>query len=635
MDRNTGIGLLLMLLLVVGYSYFATPSAEEQAEQARIEQARQDSLAQANEVIESQTTEIQRNDVQETFDPVRDSIRQVMLQEERASKFGIFAASGSGNEEIVSLSNGQLQVDVNTKGGLFESAVILDEFRYPQTEQVPVHLWNEEMSEMNLFLNTTSKGIVNTDDLYFTIQSQKETDSGKELRLRLNTNDPESYVEYIYTLANEGYEVKFDLFMQGMDRHLNFSTGNVLDWKAAGNANEKGIEWERQHSSVFFREEGGDRDYLGEAKEKEEEFEEELTWMAFKQNYFSALVINEEGFGKDAFIKSYPPEDEEEISVNMFYEARLPLDMEASSQSTTSLRFYFGPNEIKKLKALEVHDTDRLIDYGWWIFGWVNRNMIRPTFDWLSGFISRGGVVILVLTFLIKLLLFPITWKNFLSSAKMRVLKPEIDALNEKYKDDQMGKQQAQMALYRETGVSPLAGCLPTLLQIPILYAMFRFFPAQFSLRGESFLWADDLGAYDAIFNLPFEIPFYGDHVSGFTLLMATSTFFYTRMNSANMPTQTQPGMPNMKLIMNIFPFMMLFFFNRYAAGLSLYYFVANLMSIGQMLAIKKFFIDEEKIRAKIDANKKKPKKESGFQKRLQDMYKLQQEQQKNQKKGK
>ena len=634
MDRNTGIGLLLMLLLVVGYSYLAAPSAEEQAEQARIEQAIQDSLAQANKAIESQVSETKAMDIQETSDPVRDSIRQVMLQEERASKFGIFAASGSGNEEIVTLSNGQLQVDINTKGGLFESAVILDEFRYPQTELAPIHLWNEEMSAMNLFLNTTSKGIVNTGDLYFSIQSQKETDAGKELRLRLNTNDPQSYIEYIYSLANDGYEVKFDLFMQGMDRHLNFSTGNVLDWKAAGNANEKGIEWERQHSSVFFLEEGRDRDYLGEAKENEEKLEEELTWMAFKQNYFSALVINEEGFGKDSFIKSYPPEDEENVSVNMFYKARLPLEMPAASQSTTSLRFYFGPNEIKNLKALEVHDTDRLIDYGWWIFGWVNRNMIRPTFDWLSGFISSSGVVILVLTFLIKLLLFPITWKNFLSSAKMRVLKPEIDALNEKYKDDQMGKQQAQMALYRETGVSPLAGCLPTLLQIPILYAMFRFFPAQFGLRGESFLWADDLGAYDAIFNLPFEIPFYGEHVSGFTLLMATSTFFYTRMNSANMPTQTQPGMPNMKLIMNIFPFMMLFFFNRYAAGLSLYYFVANLMSIGQMLAIKKFFIDETKIRAKIDANKKKPKKESGFQKRLQEMYKLQ-EQQKKQKKSK
>jgi YidC/Oxa1 family membrane protein insertase len=236
-----------------------------------------------------------------------------------------------------------------------------------------------------------------------------------------------------------------------------------------------------------------------------------------------------------------------------------------------------------------------------------------------------AGIIILIITFIIKLCLSPITFKNFKSSAKMKVLRPEIDALTEKHGDDAMGKQQATMALYRQTGVNPLAGCIPGLLQMPILYAMFRFFPANIDMRGQSFLWADDLGAFDSIFDLPFSIPFYGAHVSGFTILMSASTFFYMRMTMATQPPQPQqPGMPNMKVIQQMFPFMMLFFFNRFASGLSLYYLAANLISIVQMLAIKTFLIDEDKIREKIEDNKSKPKKKSGFQARLEQMQKEQ-----------
>jgi YidC/Oxa1 family membrane protein insertase len=255
----------------------------------------------------------------------------------------------------------------------------------------------------------------------------------------------------------------------------------------------------------------------------------------------------------------------------------------------------------------------------------VNRNAILPLYQFLSQHFVSAGIIILIITLIIKLALTPITWKNFMSSAKMRVLRPEIDALTEKHGDDAMGKQQATMALYRQTGVNPLAGCLPGLLQMPILYAMFRFFPANIDMRGQSFLWADDLGAFDSILDLPFSIPFYGAHVSGFTILMAASTFFYMRMTMANQPPQPQqPGMPNMKVIQQMFPFMMLFFFNRFASGLSLYYLAANIISMGQMLAIKAFLIDEDKIRAKIEENKAKPKKKSGFQERLEQMQKEQ-----------
>ncbi|MGB0425039.1 MAG: membrane protein insertase YidC, partial [Flavobacteriales bacterium] len=334
---------------------------------------------------------------QQPFDSVADSIRKVLEAEQMNSKFGVFSAASSGDQQFFELENEHLKVAINSKGGWFHTAQLKDHFKYPQTEKIPVDLWNEELSSMQLWLNTASKGVLNTDELYFAIVDQKDVENGQQLTMRLNTSDPESHIDYVYTLEDGGYTVNVDMVFFGMDRHLNFTSGNRLEWKAAGLANEKGIEWERQHSSVFFREEGKDRDYLGEAKEDDEVVEDELTWMSFKQNYFSALIINEEGFGKGASIKSYPPEDEDDVSTNMFYEANLPLNLTPASTSTSSLEFYFGPNDIVELNKLEVPEVSRIIDYGWWIFGWVNRNLIRPVFNWLSTFIGSAGIVILVL----------------------------------------------------------------------------------------------------------------------------------------------------------------------------------------------------------------------------------------------
>jgi YidC/Oxa1 family membrane protein insertase len=310
----------------------------------------------------------------------------------------------------------------------------------------------------------------------------------------------------------------------------------------------------------------------------------------------------------------------------MRYHAELPFQPQRlGTTAASNFRFYLGPNEQTALEALQLEEADRIIDYGWWIFGWVNRNAILPLYNFLASSIGSVGLIVLVITLIIKLALSPITWKNFMSSAKMRVLRPEIDEINAQHEDDPMARQQATMALYRQTGVNPLAGCVPALLQMPILYAMFRFFPSNIGMRGESFLWADDLGAYDSVFDLPFSIPFYGAHISGFTFLMAISTFFYMRLTMANQPPQPQqPGMPNMKVIQQIFPFMMLFFFNQFASGLSLYYLTANVISMGQMLLIKEFLIDEDKIREKIEANKAKPRKKSSFQERLEQMQKEQ-----------
>jgi len=299
-------------------------------------------------------------------------------------------------------------------------------------------------------------------------------------------------------------------------------------------------------------------------------------------------------------------------------------------REVADLKFYFGPNDASQLATTGWGEISRVIDFGWWIFGWINRNLIFPFYGLLAKYIGSAGLIVLIMTLCIKTMLSPITWKNYLSSAKMRLLKPDIEEINAQFpdQDDAVQRQQATMKLYRDSGVNPLAGCLPQLIQMPLLYAMFRFFPANIELRGKSFLWADDLGAYDSILDLPFEIPFYGAHVSGFTLLMAASMFFYMGQTMSQQAAPTQPGMPDMRIMAKVMPFFMLFFFNKFASGLSLYYFIANLVTIGQVSAVKRFFIDEDKIREKIKSKQAAPKpekKKSGFAERLEAMQKEQQ----------
>ena len=405
-----------------------------------------------------------------------------------------------------------------------------------------------------------------------------------------------------------------------------------FQWQADGRHNEKGLEWERQRSSIYYREQGRGRDYLYEGRDDDTEIEDPVEWVAFKQNYFSAIVGSDVGFNSGK-LRSLPPVDEADTTINMRFGMDVTLPTaDIDGREIANVKFYFGPNMTSAASSTTGWgEIGRVIDFGWWIFGWINRNLIFPTYTLLAGYIGSAGLIVLVMTLLIKSVLFPITWKNYLSSAKMKVLKPDIQEINDKFPDqeDAMQRQQETMKLYRESGVNPLAGCIPQLIQAPLLYAMFRFFPANIELRGKSFLWADDLAAYDSILNLPFEIPFYGAHVSGFTLLMAGSMFFYMNQNMAQQAAPTQPGMPDMRIMMRIMPLFMLFFFNKYASGLSLYYFMANVVTIGQVRAVKKLFIDEDKIREKIKAKQAAPKEEKkkgGFAQRLETM---QQEQQK------
>jgi YidC/Oxa1 family membrane protein insertase len=624
-DRNTVIGLGLMILLVIGFSWYNTPSPEEQKQMRE-----SDSLARAEETKRMRYEDSLRlaNQKMQTIPDslLKDSAYMAMQNKSNQDRYGIFASSASGKEQRIEMLNNKMRLVFSTRGGMIREVKLLDgHVRY--WDKQPVLLWDDTLSYMGLNFQYPGVGSFQTNQFVFEPSSDRvdATKQTQELVMRMRTLDPAKYLELIYEITPDDYAVKCKINWVGMGDVIASSGSPVkFEWNIAGLANEKGIAAERSKSSVYFKPVNNDRDYLSESKSDQKKSEDALQWVAFKQDYFTAGVIAEQQFAQGTEMMVVVPE-EKDYAHNKYYNVVAPLAMNGSS---TAMRFYFGPNDYKILSAQPAEDFDRIIDYGWSIIGMVNKYLVRPLFWFLSSFIGSFGLIILIVTLVIKTVLFPVTWKNFLSSAKMRVLKPEMDEINKKYENkDAVEKQQATMALYRQTGVNPFAGCIPVLIQMPILYAMFRFFPAEIVLRGKSFLWADDLAAYDSIFNLGFDIPFYGSHVSGFTLLMCASTFVYTRMSMGAQPQMTQqPGMPNMKVMMNLFTFMMVFFFNSMPSGLSMYYFTANVISIGQMWVIKNYIIDEDAIRAKIEANKKKPKKQGGFAKRLEEMQKAQQD---------
>ncbi len=591
MDRNTLTGLLLMMALLFGYQWYISPTDEEIAAweaQQEAEAASQDSLALA--ALEQERAELaSMQALQSESSLAADTAQTEALNAELQRRYGIFGSAVAGRDRDVVMENDNVRVVFNTRGGMPVEATLTDGYtRYGSDE--PVSLWARDLSGMNVSWEVPGVGRVGFQDLHFRPISEASSQLVMEATLGSGMA-----IRLVHKL--EGYQVKTDVSFTGVE---NATAGNrVFTWNAVGQRNEKGLAWERQHSAIYYLELGEERDYLSDGQEDDEVLEESLSWLSFKQNYFSALVSSPQPFAPGAKLANVMPADD--TTYVMGYAAELPYDGQP-------LHFYFGPNDLASLETTGLTEVGRIIDYGWWIFGWVNRNLILPVYGFIAQYIGNLGLIVLILTLVIKSVLFPITWKNFMSSAKMRVLRPELDVINEKHKEDAMQRQQETMELYRKTGVNPMAGCLPGLLQMPILYAMFRFFPSNIDLRGQSFLWADDLGAYDSILTLPFSIPFYGAHVSGFTLLMAASMFAYMRMTMANQSMPTQPGMPDMKTIQNIMPFTMLFFFNGFASGLSLYYFTANVVSIGQMMAIKRFFIDEDKIKAKIEDNKSKAK---------------------------
>jgi YidC/Oxa1 family membrane protein insertase len=611
-DKNTVIGLSLMLLIAVGFSWY---SAKTKAEAMANAPQQTEQTAQQSSTPTPENTAVVAT---------TDTAAQAQVALLNTARYGSLDAAAMPAEETYTvLSNNKIKVKISSKGGLLHSAELLeaDYKKYNSNEQI--QLWDTTQSKMDIAWKNGSGSVLFSSELNFVASASiaNATDGAATVVLTA-TGSNNAQLQWTYTLEPNSYNVQCSFEAKGLENEM-FGSPLVFRWLLNGLAQEKGIQAERSKSSIFYREMEEDRNYLSEGSGDQKRPEKELNWVAMKQDYFTAAIISAEGFDKNADLSVMVPADSQHTKS---YYAELPLKTKASSNAKAEFQFYLGPNEYKALEASGAEEFTNIIDYGWWIIGYVNKYVVRPLFWFLSDYILSFGLIILIVTIIIKMVLFPITWKNFLSGAKMRVLKPEIDEINKKFEGkDPMEKQQATMALYRQTGVNPFAGCIPVLLQMPILYAMFRFFPAEIVLRGKSFLWAEDLAAYDSILNLPFNIPFYGAHVSGFTLLMAASTFVYSKMSMGSQPTMTQPGMPNMKVMMNIFSFMMIFFFNSMPSGLSLYYFTANIISIGQMWAIKKYFVNEDSIREKIEANKKKPKKKGGFAARIEEMQKAQQ----------
>ena len=395
-----------------------------------------------------------------------------------------------------------------------------------------------------------------------------------------------------------------------------------LHWQITSPSVEKDLTSQQNASTIYFKYLNDEVDNLNARKDSKKSLETKVQWVSFKEQFFSSILIAEKGFEKPTDVEiATIPNSTKSIKT---YKSNLSLAYNHLSDEKINLSFYFGPNHYNTLKTYGL-DLEKEIYLGWNIFSYVNKAIVIPTFDFLNRFNFNYGIIILLLTIFIKLLLFPIAYKTYLSSAKMRILKPEIDEINKKHGDDPMKKQQATMALYRQAGVNPLAGCIPVLLQLPILTALFSFFPAAIELRQQSFLWATDLSTYDSILELPFSIPFYGSHVSLFTLLMTVSTLLYTYSNSQLMGG-TNDQVPGMKVMMYAMPIFFLGIFNNYSAGLSYYYFLANMITFGQTYLMRKF-IDEKALHAKIQENKRKPVKQSNFQKRLEDLAKQRQQQ--------
>jgi len=555
------------------------------------------------------------------------------------AKYGKFSAALAGEEKEYIIENEKIKVTLSNKGGRVTSVELKNFHTY---DSLPLYLFHKDSSEfyIDFIMNDGVSGNkeIKTDSLFFEPENNSfnvSGDNSKSFSMKLFYGDPNKYIEYKYTLYGNSFNVDFDINTVGLNTIIPKGFNYLLHWSMYAPNQEKTIKNQQNISTIYYKYNIDDVDYISPMKYEKENLKAPLNWIMFKQQYFNtALIAKEKPFNADSDIETIKIEEGASTNYVQGMATNLSIPFEGNATEKFAMQFYFGPNKYEVLKEVG-YDIENTINFGWPIIKQVNKYVIRNVFLFLNSTGMNIGLTILLLTLIIKTLLFPITWKTYLSSAKMRVLKPEISELTEKYKNDAMKKQQATMALYRQTGVNPLAGCIPMLIQMPILFALFRFFPATFDLRQKSFLWAEDLSTYDSIYHLNFHIPMYGDHISLFTLLMAISMIFYTRVNSQMTAGSGMEGAMagQMKIMTYLMPVMMLFFFNNYASGLSLYYLIANVITIFQQIIIRKWFVDEEKLHAKIQANKTKVKKKSGFASKLEKRMKEAQELQKKRKK--
>ena len=557
---------------------------------------------------------------------INDSLKRVEIQ----NQLGAFAYSEvNSSVGTTTLENDLLLLKINNKGGQIIEALIKG---YKTYDSLPLHMIKDNNSSFNINFGTTDNRILNTKDLFFE-PSLTNNGSSQVLSMKLKVSENQ-FLEYRYEMTDD-YMVNFAVRSQGLSSVINSSNTINLDWSLKGYRHEKSLRTENTMYSYFYYKSDNEVEYLGL---EDNEIVNDIDWVSYKQHFFSSLLLTDKAFN-NANISSIDLVKDEAVDTifTKKYSLKTPLEL-SNGELNYNMKWYYGPSDYKKLSEYEGTDLNETADLGWGIFGTINRWIFIPIFGMLEGFIGSYGLIIILMTIVVRIIMSPLVYKSYVSSAKMKVIRPELNALNEKYpgKENAMKRQQETMAVQRKAGVSMLSGCIPALLQMPVFFALFKFFPTNLSLRQKGFLWANDLSSYDSVFTLPFEIPWYGSHVSLFTILASTAIFFYMKMNQsqqANMQAPAQEGMPDMgkmmKYMIYFSPIMMLFFFNSYASGLSLYYFISNLLTITIMLVIKNYVIDEAKIHAQIEENKKRPeKKKSKFRQRLDDAMKQAQEQQ-------
>ena len=611
-DFNTIIGFGLIFIIIMWMMYNGQKTSQnEQLEKARITK---DSIQKAKETTQKKATVIALDST------VSDSAKIKQLQ----GTLGSFAYSStlpSAKENYTTLENEFVSLKIANKGGYVVEAILKKYEKFKKNSGQLVELIKDNNASFNLQLQTKDNRVLNTKELFFEPTLTKVGDN-KILSMKLKTG-ANQFLEYKYVLAPNKYLVDFDVRSQGLNTVLNTSKPIDLQWDMKSFRNERSVAYENRYAEIYFEHDDGKIDYVGQGNNKEEN-PEKATFIAYKQHFFTSILLTKTPFEAAKLHSDNLVNDEKKDTIfTKQYKADIPLAF-TNGELDYKMNWYFGPTDYKTLKSYD-RNLEKIVPLGWGIFGWINKFIFIPLFGFLSSFMGLG-IAIIVFTILIKIAMSPITFKSFLSQAKMKVLRPEISEIGEKFKKDPMKKQQETMKLYNRAGVNPMAGCIPALIQIPFMYASFQFFPSAFELRQKGFLWADDLSSFDQIFKLPFHIPLYGDHVSLFPILAAIAIFFYMKMTSGDqaMAQPQQDGMPDMAKIMKVMiyvsPVMMLIFFNSYGSGLSLYNFISNLITIGIMLVIKKYFINSDKIHAQIQENKTKPKTETKFQKKMREM---------------
>jgi len=620
-DANSFIGILLLGAIMLWYMY--SNQEEIQPEKTTTEQ-----------VADSTKTVTPAKQITNTTNVItNDSTQNAAL----VNKLGAFSyGAQTAKDGNTVLENNVLKLVISNKGGQIIEALVKNHKTY---DSLPLYLIKDKNASFNINFGTTDNRILNTKDLLF---EPNLTENGENtiLSMKLKVSETQ-FLEYRYEMKPDEYMLGFSVRSQGLSSVLNSSNTMNLDWSLKGFRHEKSMKTENMYTTYYF-ENNEEVDYY---QRNSTEVEEGVKWAAFKQHFFTSILLTDTPFNKATLMtKDLMVDNDSNTTLTKQFGLHASLALK-NGELDYAMNWYYGPSDYKILKSYENTNINETVDLGWGIFGAINRAIFIPIFGFLSGYLSNYGLIIILLTIVVRIIMSPLVYKSYVSSAKMKVIRPELQAINDKLpgKENAMKRQQETMAVQRKAGVSMMSGCIPALLQMPIFFALFRFFPSNIELRQKGFLWADDLSSYDAIYKLPFEIPFYGDHISLFPILASLAIFFYMKMNQsqqANMQAPPQEGMPDMQKMMKMMiyfsPIMMLFFFNSYASSLSLYYFVSNLLTIVIMLVIKHYVIDEAKIHAQIEENKKRPeKKKSKFRERMDNAMKQAQEQQAQQKKKK